>query len=170
MSSVETKNEAGELLCVNQFSTFIMGAGGFGGKRSSPHAKVQQCMFNVLTVSVDWCMLFTPLNPSVAVCHIEIHACPRSGTHKFTSLLPRLSMARPTETSSFVADSLTAVITPFALPFVGLILRLSTVQGLMWAYRHISLLLVPPSIFALTLPLLIRTSSVVATTNNTCKL
>jgi 3-hydroxyacyl-CoA dehydrogenase/3a,7a,12a-trihydroxy-5b-cholest-24-enoyl-CoA hydratase len=36
---VETKNEAGELLCVNQFSTFIMGAGGFGGKRSSPHAK-----------------------------------------------------------------------------------------------------------------------------------
>ena len=50
MSSVETKNEAGELLCVNQFSTFIMGAGGFGGKRSSPHTEVQQCMFNVLSV------------------------------------------------------------------------------------------------------------------------
>ena len=43
MSSVETKNEEGELLCVNQFSTFVMGAGGFGGKCSSPHAKVQQC-------------------------------------------------------------------------------------------------------------------------------
>ena len=65
VSSVETKNEAGELLCVNQFSTFIMGAGGFGGKRSSPHAKVQQCMFNVLSVNVDWYISFTPVNPSV---------------------------------------------------------------------------------------------------------
>ena len=41
LPSVETRNEEGELLCVNQFSTFVMGAGGFGGKRSSPHAKVQ---------------------------------------------------------------------------------------------------------------------------------
>ena len=45
LSSVETKNEAGEVLCVNQFSTFVMGAGGFGGKRSSPLAKV--CFFIV---------------------------------------------------------------------------------------------------------------------------
>ena len=40
LCSVETKDEAGELLSVNQFSTFIVGAGGFGGKRSSQHAKV----------------------------------------------------------------------------------------------------------------------------------
>ena len=38
--SVDTRNKAGELLSVNQFSTFIVGAGGFGGKRSSEHAKV----------------------------------------------------------------------------------------------------------------------------------
>ena len=38
--SVDTKTEDGELLSVNQFSTFIVGAGGFGGKRSSPHVKV----------------------------------------------------------------------------------------------------------------------------------
>ena len=28
------------MLSVNQFVTFIVGAGGFGGKRSSQHAKV----------------------------------------------------------------------------------------------------------------------------------
>ena len=38
--SVETKDEMGELLSINQFSTFIVGAGGFGGKRTSQHAKV----------------------------------------------------------------------------------------------------------------------------------
>ena len=38
--SVDTRNKAGELISVNQFSTFIVGAGGFGGKQSSEHAKV----------------------------------------------------------------------------------------------------------------------------------
>ena len=63
---------------------------------------------------------------------------------KFTSLLPQLSTARPALTSSFVVDCLTAVITPFALPFVGLSSYDSPqcrVQcGL---HRHISLLLAP---------------------------
>lgn len=29
-----------DLICYNQFSVFVVGAGGFGGKRSSPKAKV----------------------------------------------------------------------------------------------------------------------------------
>lgn len=29
-----------ELVCYNQFSVFVVGAGGFGGKRSSEKAKV----------------------------------------------------------------------------------------------------------------------------------
>jgi 3-hydroxyacyl-CoA dehydrogenase/3a,7a,12a-trihydroxy-5b-cholest-24-enoyl-CoA hydratase len=36
---IETMDEAGDLLSINQFTTFIVGAGGFGGKRSSQHAK-----------------------------------------------------------------------------------------------------------------------------------
>ncbi|KAL5482279.1 hypothetical protein EMCRGX_G022586 [Ephydatia muelleri] len=36
---VDTKTEAGQLVCTNQFSIFINGAGGFGGKRASPHDK-----------------------------------------------------------------------------------------------------------------------------------
>ena len=39
---------------------------------------------------------------------------------KFTPLLPQLSMAMPTVTSSSVADCLAAIIGPCALPFVGL--------------------------------------------------
>ena len=46
--AVETTNEAGELLSVNQFSVFIVGAGGFGGKRTSQHAKV--CMSHTVHV------------------------------------------------------------------------------------------------------------------------
>ena len=37
---MDTKTESGELVCTNQFAIFIIGAGGFGGKRSSPHVKV----------------------------------------------------------------------------------------------------------------------------------
>lgn len=31
-----------DLLCYNQFSVFVVGAGGFGGKRSSEKAKVNR--------------------------------------------------------------------------------------------------------------------------------
>ena len=90
---------------------------------------------------------------------------------KFPLLFLDLLMARRAVTTSFVADCLTAVITPFALPFVDLSSYDSTVRVRCGLHRHIlSLLLVPPPIFALTLPLLIRTSSGVATINITCKL
>ena len=36
----ETKTERGELVAINQFSVFIIGAGGFGGKRQSSALKV----------------------------------------------------------------------------------------------------------------------------------
>lgn len=36
---VESFDESGELICFNQFSTFVVGAGGFGGKRSSDYVK-----------------------------------------------------------------------------------------------------------------------------------
>lgn len=57
--SVETKDETGELLSINQFSTFIVGAGGFGGKRTSQHAKVdtipQSCACLVFNVNSGFC-------------------------------------------------------------------------------------------------------------------
>ena len=40
----ETKTERGELVAINQFSVFIIGAGGFGGKRQSPALKVTNFM------------------------------------------------------------------------------------------------------------------------------
>ena len=35
---IETRNEEGDLLLVNQSSIFVVGAGGFGGSRSSEHS------------------------------------------------------------------------------------------------------------------------------------
>ena len=35
---IETRDEEGELLLVNQSSIFVVGAGGFGGSRSSGHS------------------------------------------------------------------------------------------------------------------------------------
>lgn len=32
-------------MCYNQFSVFFVGAGGFGGKRTSEKAKVNSCIF-----------------------------------------------------------------------------------------------------------------------------
>ena len=61
---VETKSEDGELLSVNQFCTFIKGAGGFGGKRTSEHAKVLYmsntctCFYYAVEVSVS-CTVYT---------------------------------------------------------------------------------------------------------------
>lgn len=37
--NVTTNDEKGEAVCFNQFSFYIGGAGGFGGKRRSEHAK-----------------------------------------------------------------------------------------------------------------------------------
>ena len=36
----ETHTDSGELVAINQFSIFIIGAGGFGGKREAPNLKV----------------------------------------------------------------------------------------------------------------------------------
>ena len=41
LSVAETKTEEGELICRNQFVIFIIGVGGFGGKRSSENLKVR---------------------------------------------------------------------------------------------------------------------------------
>ena len=35
---IETRDEAGELLLINQSSIFVVGAGGFGGSRTSEHS------------------------------------------------------------------------------------------------------------------------------------
>lgn len=40
ITSVDSFDESGDQVCFNQFSTFIVGAGGFGGKRDSKHNKV----------------------------------------------------------------------------------------------------------------------------------
>ena len=40
---VETFDESGEQICFNQFTTFAVGAGGFGGKRTSKYNKVIVC-------------------------------------------------------------------------------------------------------------------------------
>ena len=40
----ETHTDSGELVAVNQFSIFIIGAGGFGGKREAPNLKVCVCV------------------------------------------------------------------------------------------------------------------------------
>ena len=37
-----TKTESGEVVAENQFITFILGAGGFGGKRTSDKLKVSE--------------------------------------------------------------------------------------------------------------------------------
>lgn len=37
--NAETRTESGELVAINQFSIFIIGAGGFGGKREAPNLK-----------------------------------------------------------------------------------------------------------------------------------
>ena len=44
----ETKTERGELVAINQFSVFIIGAGGFGGKRQSPALKVNKFITNAI--------------------------------------------------------------------------------------------------------------------------
>ena len=45
---VESFDESGELICFNQFSTFVVGAGGFGGKRSSDYVKVTMTIYSVM--------------------------------------------------------------------------------------------------------------------------
>ena len=45
---VESFDELGELICFNQFSTFVVGAGGFGGKRSSDYVKVTMTIYSVM--------------------------------------------------------------------------------------------------------------------------
>ena len=37
---MESFDESGDVVCINQFVTYIIRAGGFGGKRDSPHLKV----------------------------------------------------------------------------------------------------------------------------------
>ena len=44
----ETKTERGELVAINQFSVFIIGTGGFGGKRQSPALKVNKFITNAI--------------------------------------------------------------------------------------------------------------------------
>ena len=41
----ETKTERGEVIAINQFIVFIIGAGGFGGKRQSSALKVSKSLF-----------------------------------------------------------------------------------------------------------------------------
>lgn len=42
LRSAVSKDEAGDVVAINQFNTFIIGAGGFGGKTKSERAKVSQ--------------------------------------------------------------------------------------------------------------------------------
>ena len=58
--SAETKTEGGEVVAINQFSVFIIGAGGFGGKRQSPALKVNNfvkviCGFYYFLVFIHTC-------------------------------------------------------------------------------------------------------------------
>jgi 3-hydroxyacyl-CoA dehydrogenase/3a,7a,12a-trihydroxy-5b-cholest-24-enoyl-CoA hydratase len=39
LCDIETYDESGDVVAFNQFSTFIVGSGGYGGKRDSPHIK-----------------------------------------------------------------------------------------------------------------------------------
>ena len=83
--SVDTRNKAGELLSVNQFSTFIVGAGGFGGKRSSEHAKVlcivhcthQHC--NRGLISLSGCGLPLMILAYMYIQHV--HVCVAASVH-----------------------------------------------------------------------------------------
>uniref|UniRef100_A0A669CM49 Hydroxysteroid (17-beta) dehydrogenase 4 n=1 Tax=Oreochromis niloticus TaxID=8128 RepID=A0A669CM49_ORENI len=53
-----------ELVCYNQFSVFVVGAGGFGGKRSSEKAKVSFLYAALYRLSGDWNPLH--IDPSFA--------------------------------------------------------------------------------------------------------
>lgn len=44
---VESFDESGDLVAFNQFTIFMVGAGGFGGKRDSPNMKAS-CMYLML--------------------------------------------------------------------------------------------------------------------------
>uniref|UniRef100_A0AAQ5XBV0 Peroxisomal multifunctional enzyme type 2 n=1 Tax=Amphiprion ocellaris TaxID=80972 RepID=A0AAQ5XBV0_AMPOC len=60
--------DGGELVCYNQFSVFVVGAGGFGGKRTSEKAKVcfpyLSCFAALYRLSGDWNPLH--IDPSFA--------------------------------------------------------------------------------------------------------
>ena len=72
--SVDTRNKAGELLSVNQFSTFIVGAGGFGGKRSSEHAKVLCIVLCTHQLCNRGLPLMIFIYPVYTICMCTIHA------------------------------------------------------------------------------------------------
>ncbi len=56
-----TRSESGEVVAENQFITFIIGAGGFGGKKTSDKLKVS-CVCVILFVCFCCCFvcLFLP--------------------------------------------------------------------------------------------------------------
>ena len=51
--AVDSTDDNGEPVCFNQFTIFAGGAGGFGGKRSSPHAKVQHAVHQTKCVDAS---------------------------------------------------------------------------------------------------------------------
>lgn len=69
-----------DLVCYNQFSLFFVGAGGFGGKRTSEKAKVNSCIFIFKKIATQ--KLLSALQEKYLLYQVALQQCGGTNTSR----------------------------------------------------------------------------------------